>query len=250
MVNKTLFLLLIALQFLTKLPVNLPRIPTPQENAVSALYYPLVGFIIGVILWTVAVYVPIGIVAKSVLLTLLWLWLTGGLHLDGLADTVDGFVGGYGDKERTLDIMKDPHIGAMGVMAIVGAILLKFAFIIEILAIKNLEILDILILSPILGRVMILWLLLSTPYIRKNGLGSALSAYLPKKLAVTVLILSLFVVVVLPMKMAIIVLIGFFVLGFYLTSWFKKRIGGITGDTIGASVEITEIAILGMILLA
>lgn len=250
MVNKTLFPLLIALQFLTKLPVNLPRIPTPQENAVSALYYPLVGFIIGVILWTVAVYVPIGIVAKSVLLTLLWLWLTGGLHLDGLADTVDGFVGGYGDKERTLDIMKDPHIGAMGVMAIVGAILLKFAFIIEILAIKNLEILDILILSPILGRVMILWLLLSTPYIRKNGLGSALSAYLPKKLAVTVLILSLFVVVVLPMKMAIIVLIGFFVLGFYLTSWFKKRIGGITGDTIGASVEITEIAILGMILLA
>lgn len=250
MVNKTLFPLLIALQFLTKLPVNLPRIPTPQENAVSALYYPLVGFIIGVILWTVAVYVPIGIVAKSVLLTLLWLWLTGGLHLDGLADTVDGFVGGYGDKERTLDIMKDPHIGAMGVMAIVGAILLKFAFIIEILAIKNLEIFDILILSPILGRVMILWLLLSTPYIRKNGLGSALSAYLPKKLAVTVLILSLFVVVVLPMKMAIIVLIGFFVLGFYLTSWFKKRIGGITGDTIGASVEITEIAILGMILLA
>lgn len=250
MVNKTLFPLLIALQFLTKLPVNLPRIPTPQENAVSALYYPLVGFIIGVILWTVAVYLPIGIVAKSVLLTLLWLWLTGGLHLDGLADTVDGFVGGYGDKERTLDIMKDPHIGAMGVMAIVGAILLKFAFIIEILAIKNLEILDILILSPILGRVMILWLLLSTPYIRKNGLGSTLSAYLPKKLAVTVLILSLFVVVVLPMKMAIIVLIGFFVLGFYLTSWFKKRIGGITGDTIGASVEITEIAILGMILLA
>lgn len=250
MVNKTLFLLLIALQFLTKLPVNLPRIPTPQENAVSALYYPLVGFIIGVILWTVAVYLPIGIVAKSVLLTLLWLWLTGGLHLDGLADTVDGFVGGYGDKERTLDIMKDPHIGAMGVMAIVGAILLKFAFIIEILTIKNLEILDILILSPILGRVMILWLLLSTPYIRKNGLGSTLSAYLPKKLAVTVLILSLFVVVVLPMKMAIIVLIGFFVLGFYLTLWFKKRIGGITGDTIGASVEITEIAILGMILLA
>lgn len=250
MVNKILFPLLIALQFLTKLPVNLPRIPTPQENAVSALYYPLVGFIIGVILWTVAVYLSIGIVAKSVLLTVFWLWLTGGLHLDGLADTVDGFVGGYGDKERTLDIMKDPHIGAMGVMAIVGAILLKFAFIIEILAIKNLEIFDILILSPILGRVMILWLLLSTPYIRKNGLGSALSAYLPKKLAVTVLILSLFVVVVLPMKMAIIVLIGFFVLGFYLTSWFKKRIGGITGDTIGASVEITEIAILGMILLA
>lgn len=250
MVNKTLFPLLIALQFLTKLPVNLPRIPTPQENAVSALYYPLVGFIIGVILWTVAVYLPIGIVAKSVLLTVFWLWLTGGLHLDGLADTVDGFVGGYGDKERTLDIMKDPHIGAMGVMAIVGAILLKFAFIIEILAIKNLEIFDILILSPILGRVMILWLLLSTPYIRKNGLGSTLSAYLPKKLAITMLILSLFMVVVLPMKMAIIVLIGFFVLGFYLTLWFKKRIGGITGDTIGASVEITEIAILGMILLA
>lgn len=250
MVNKILFPLLIALQFLTKLPVNLPRIPTPQENAVSALYYPLVGFIIGVILWTVAVYLSIGIVAKSVLLTVFWLWLTGGLHLDGLADTVDGFVGGYGDKERTLDIMKDPHIGAMGVMAIVGAILLKFAFIIEILTIKNLEILDILILSPILGRVMILWLLLSTPYIRKNGLGSTLSAYLPKKLAITMLILSLFMVVVLPMKMAIIVLIGFFVLGFYLTLWFKKRIGGITGDTIGASVEITEIAILGMILLA
>lgn len=244
---KILFPLLIALQFLTKLPITLPRIPTPKENACSVLYYPVIGLMIGAILWSVAVYLPIGVFAKSALLTVLWLWLTGGLHLDGLADTVDGFVGGYGDKARTLEIMKDPHIGAMGVMAITGAILLKFAFLLETLNSQNF---GVLLLSPILGRVVILFLFLTTVYIRKNGLGSALSEHLPKKSSILILTLSLFSVLILPINMAIIFVISFFVIGFYLKSWFEKHIGGITGDTIGASVEIMEICLLGMGLLA
>lgn len=246
MFAKIILPLLIALQFLTKFPINLPRIPTPQENAYSVLCYPLIGLIIGGLLWIIAVYLPIGVVGKAGIVTVFWIWITGGLHLDGLADTVDGLVGGYGDKERILEIMKDPHIGAMGVISIVGAMLLKFVFVFEILTEgKMLPI----IIVPILGRLSILFLLLTTPYIRKNGLGSALSEYLPKQLTIIVLILSLMSVLILPIKLAIIILIFFLLLCGYLNFWFKERISGITGDTLGTGVEIMEIGILFIIAL-
>ncbi|MFH4181104.1 adenosylcobinamide-GDP ribazoletransferase, partial [Acinetobacter baumannii] len=59
----------------------------------------------------------------------LWIWLTGGLHLDGLADTADAWVGGFGDKQRTLQIMKDPSCGPIGVLSLVIICLLKFALV-------------------------------------------------------------------------------------------------------------------------
>lgn len=245
MITKIILPFLIALQFLTKVPITLPYIPTPKQNAYSVLYYPLIGLMIGGLLWAVAVYLPAVPIVKGAIITALWVWITGGLHLDGLSDTVDGFVGGYGDEERTLDIMKDPHIGAMGVMAIVVAILLKFALVVGVSQ-ANGNLLG-LIFVPILGRLSLLYLLLTTPYIRQNGLGSALSAYLPKQLTVVVFLLSLLNVFILPIQLAIGLIIVFFLMVFYLQYWFKKRIGGITGDTLGAGLEIVEVTMLMLI---
>lgn len=246
MIIKMIFPFLIALQFLTKIPVSLPHIPTPQQNAYSVLYYPMIGLMIGAVLWVLALYLPAIAIVKGAIITTVWVWITGGLHLDGLSDTVDGFVGGYGDKERTLAIMKDPHIGAMGVMAIVLAILLKFALVVGILQ-ANGNLLALLFV-PILGRLSLLYLLLSTPYIRQNGLGSALSTYLPKQLTAMILILSLLSIFILPIKLAIGLILVFGLTVFYLRYWFKKRIGGITGDTLGAGVEMVEIG--GLLVIA
>lgn len=246
MIIKMIFPFLIALQFLTKIPVSLPHIPTPQQNAYSVLYYPMIGLMIGAVLWVLALYLPAIAIVKGAIITAIWVWITGGLHLDGLSDTVDGFVGGYGDKERTLAIMKDPHIGAMGVMAIVLAILLKFALVVGILQVNN-NLIAILFV-PILGRLSLLYLLLSTPYIRQNGLGSALSTYLPKQLTAMILILSLLSIFILPIKLAIGLILVFGLTVFYLRYWFKKRIGGITGDTLGAGVEMVEIG--GLLVIA
>lgn len=240
---KYLLPFLIALQFLTKIPVSLPRIPTPKQNAYSVLYYPLIGLIIGAVLWVVGLYLPAVPIVKGAIITALWVWITGGLHLDGLSDTVDGFVGGYGDKERTLVIMKDPHIGAMGVMAIVIALLLKFAFIAELL--KMGYFLG-LVIAPIFGRLSILFLLLTTPYVRQNGLGLALSQHLPKKLTLMVLLLSLLAIFMIFMKVAIMTIFIFLLMGLYLRRWLIQRIGGMTGDTLGAGVEMMEILILGI----
>lgn len=100
--------LLIALQFLTRLPVRLPGMPEPQQIGRSLLFYPLVGALLGLLLlgleWLLG---DTALLLKAALLLAAWVALSGGLHLDGLADTADAWVGGYGDRERTLAIMKD-----------------------------------------------------------------------------------------------------------------------------------------------
>ena len=91
----------IALQFLTTLPVSLKQLPSPQQNAQSLLFYPVVGLLIGAVLWGVASLLQfLPLVLISSLILVLWIWLTGGLHLDGLADTADAWVGGFGDPEH------------------------------------------------------------------------------------------------------------------------------------------------------
>ena len=119
---------LIALQFLTIVPVQLKQIPTARQNAQSLLFYPLIGLLIGFVLFglsIVLIKLPTILLASIVLVV--WIWLTGGLHLDGLADTADAWVGGFGDRERTLKIMKDPACGPIGVLSLIIVCLLKFA---------------------------------------------------------------------------------------------------------------------------
>ena len=104
--------LLIALQFLTRLPVRLPGMPEPQQIGRSLLFYPLVGLLLGLALLALEwVLGDTSTLLEAALLLAAWVALSGGLHLDGLADTADAWVGGYGDRERTLAIMKDPRSG-------------------------------------------------------------------------------------------------------------------------------------------
>lgn len=242
--HKLIIPLLIAVQFLTTIPVRLPYLPSREQNAVSMLYYPLIGVMIGAVLWSLASFVSLPIMLLSCLVMAVWVWLTGGLHLDGLVDTADAWVGGFGDKERTLTIMKDPNAGAMGVIAIVVNLALKWAAVYSLLELRSLL---VLIIIPMLARLSALVLFASTPYVRKQGLGSALTG-LGKGKTLLALLLYLPLLVILPWQMAVGLAVVWLGLMAYLRARFMARIGGITGDTVGASIEISEVVLLVVVM--
>lgn len=143
----------IALQFLTTFPVRLSAMPTPQQNAQALLFYPVVGLLIGGILYGIALLLhALPLVLLSSVILVLWIWLTGGLHLDGLADTADAWVGGFGDKARTLEIMKDPSCGPIGVLSLVIVCILKWSALYVLL---QQQCYSTLILFPALGLSLI-----------------------------------------------------------------------------------------------
>ncbi|VAX03286.1 Cobalamin synthase, partial [hydrothermal vent metagenome] len=122
----------IALQFLTRIPVRLKDNPTEKQIALSQLYYPLVGLLIGALLILLAwvlqwVLQDVPTMLSTAIILTGWVLISGGLHLDGLADSADAWAGGLGDRDKTLAIMKDPACGPAGVVSIVLLLLLKFA---------------------------------------------------------------------------------------------------------------------------
>ncbi|WP_228148907.1 adenosylcobinamide-GDP ribazoletransferase, partial [Acinetobacter baumannii] len=219
----------IALQFLTVLPIELKTIPTAQQNGRAILFYPLVGLIIGGILFLVTcIFVKLPALLLAVIVLALWIWLTGGLHLDGLADTADAWVGGFGDKLRTLQIMKDPSCGPIGVLSLVIICLLKFSLI-YVLIEQHQSL--FLICIPILGRVVPSIMFLTTPYVREKGLGRSLTDYLPKTAS---WIITGFVLL-LPLYwewQGLIAIISFLISLVYLRHVFIKRIGGIVNGNL------------------
>ncbi|YCH20131.1 adenosylcobinamide-GDP ribazoletransferase [Pseudomonas sp. D1-3] len=229
----------IALQFLTRLPVRLAGPPTAQQMGRSLVFYPLVGVLIGALL-VAAAHLLAGapVPLQAALLLTLWAGLTGALHLDGLADSADAWMGGFGDRERSLAIMKDPRSGPIAVVVLVLLLLLKFTALLALLE-RGDHI--VLLLAPVLGRGALLALFLCTPYVRPGGLGDALKTHLPRSSATMVL--------------AVTALLGLLFAGFWVMVaaagaflWLRRmmlqRLGGTTGDTAGALLEGVECAVL------
>lgn len=233
--------LLIALQFLTRLPVRLWRIPSAEENGRSLLWYPLVGLLLGVaLLLGHGLLGGVSVWLQAALLLTIWVWLSGGLHLDGLADTADAWVGGYGDRERTLAIMKDPACGPIGVISLVLLLLLKLTALVALLQAGQW---GALVLAPWLGRWVLPLLLYSTPYVRPGGLGQVLVEHMPRRslpllLGVHALAMLLFG------WMGLLALVVALMVLLVLRHYLCQHLGGTTGDTAGALVELVETAVL------
>lgn len=237
----------IALQFLTRLPVTLAGMPTPEQVGRSLLFYPLVGLLIGLLL--LAAQHLLGdsaVLLQAALLLALWVGISGGLHLDGLADSADAWVGGFGDKQRTLDIMKDPRSGPIAVVVLVLLLLLKFAALATLL--ENGSTL-LLVLVPWLARCLLPLLFLTTPYVRSGGLGQALAEHLPRQQLPWVLGANALAMLLFgwPALLAWLVAAAVFI---YLRALMCQRLGGTTGDTAGAMLEIVECAVLLTLALA
>ena len=237
----------IALQFLSSLPVRLPGMPEPEQLGRSLLFYPLVGLLFGALLWLLdALLLGAPPLLHAALLLTAWVLLSGGLHLDGLADSADAWLGGFGDRERTLLIMKDPRSGPIAVVTLVLVLLLKFA---ALLALTEQGQTLALIIVPVLGRAALLGLFLTTPYVRAGGLGQALADHLPRNAGWWVLLggalgcaLVLGWAGVCALAVAFAVFVG-------LRRMMLRRLGGCTGDTAGALLELLEVAVLVAVVL-
>jgi adenosylcobinamide-GDP ribazoletransferase len=237
----------IALQFLTRLPVTLAGMPTPEQVGRSLLFYPLVGLLIGLLL--LAAQQLLGdsaVLLQAALVLSLWVGISGGLHLDGLADSADAWVGGFGDKKRTLAIMKDPRSGPIAVVVLVLLLLLKFAALVALL--ENGSGLLVL-LVPWLARGLLPLLFLTTPYVGAAGLGAALAEHLPRRQLPWVLFAHIAAMLLFGWPALLAVLVAGVVF-LWLRSMMLNRLGGTTGDTAGALLEIAECAVLVALALA
>lgn len=243
----------LAIRFLTIIPVIsfLPSNNTNQneealaENfANSMAFFPLVGMLIGillVLLRRIFYYFTISSLVSDTLVLIVWIWLSGGLHLDGFADSIDGFLGGH-DKEEIIKIMKDGSTGAKGVVALVSLLLLKFILLVEMpLWIKD----TALFFTPVIGRwSMVIAAFLGKPARLKDSMGKLFMDYISWRefifasLTMVVIGIPLFRLYLLPLVM---VGIGIVLL---ILKYCQKRIGGISGDILGAINEIVEVSIL------
>lgn len=233
-----------AIRFLTVLP-TFSSAQDDQSRFGAALYYfPVVGILAGC-LAALSSYV-LGFIFSDmvcgVLLAILLSSISGFLHMDGLADTADGFLSAR-VRQRCLEIMKDSRIGVMGATVVVSILLLKSA---AIVAIGERELLGGLIVAATAGRVAMVLAMHFLPYARPEGglgslFGSGAAAVSAPLTAVAVLLLT--TLVVLPSKLLITVCVFLLVL-MVVSALCMKRIGGYTGDTLGGLNELMETGIL------
>ena len=229
--------LLIAFSTLTLLPVSPKEWRGPDVKA-SVAFYPLVGAFLGGLLTAVG-QVPLGFNLKTILLLLVWVVATGAFHLDGLADCCDGFFGGKDPKDRRR-IMKDPFIGAYGVTAIVLCLLFKFSLLPNLLGHEDAW--RWLLLIPMAAR----WAVaLACTFFRPpkgdQGLGSQVMGFPQDRF----LIMTLFCWaggfwLLRWQGLSTFLLMGSVALG--IGSLSRSKIKGLTGDGMGAIIELSELA--------
>ena len=237
--------LICAWQFLTAVPVSREvHDPAPEELAGSMSWYPFVGILLGVLLAVTDVllgrWLPREVVAA--LLILLLVAMTRGLHQDGLADTLDGLAGGRMPADR-LTIMRDPRIGAIGATGLFLSLILRYSALVSVPEAFRFP---VLLCMPAIGRWGMVVGAYRASYARAGGgLAAPFLAHLSAKhiLGATVVILCLMVwsFGVVPALTAL--LIGG-LLSRLATIFYCHLFGGVTGDTLGATNELTEVSFL------
>lgn len=230
----------LALSFLTTIPT--PAVPFIEGGlGRSAKWFPLVGLILGLVLagahWLLLLVLPESVTA--VLIVALWAWLTGGLHLDGLADCGDGLLVAA-NRERRLEILQDSRLGAFGAIVLVLFLLAKVTAVATLPSPSN-----ALVLAPTVAR----WLLLVAarqPSARPGGMGDSFAASLTPRIFAIAAIVPVLLVVASgwrggPTVPAVLLAL---IATFAILRLARNRLGGVTGDVFGLVVEMSELMVL------
>ena len=248
--------LLLAIQFFTVLPIKKELPIGGKEVTAMFIALPFVGAAIGAVMYAVSVLmldvVGSGTLLTAVFIVLTSIILTGGLHLDGWADTGDAFFS-YQDREKRLEILEDPRLGAFGTMAIVLLIIVKIALVHEILA-HGLGHMVLFIALPLLARVGMNLYLCRTKSAKNKGLayffkektGTGSVTLLSMVIGGAVLIGLGYVVgnAILPLLLFAVIAVGLVL----FRNWSLKHFGGVTGDLLGTFIEGME-ALLWIVVL-
>ncbi len=226
--------LILALQFLTRLPTPQVRSFSPQALARSVLWFPLVGLLLGGILamgaWLGGRLDPwLG----ALLGVLLWVGVTGALHLDGLGDLADALGASHGKPERFLAVLADPHVGTFAVVTLVLQLLSKLVLL---MLVVRLELYALLALVPAWARLGVLWWGRLPPI--KAGLGERFTWQIPAGAAW----LWLALLAGMSLTSPILLLAPLLILVWRV--FLSRRLGGMSGDALGAGVELTESLLL------
>lgn len=239
------------LQFLTRIPI---RIDTgfDEDFHKSLVYFPLVGFIIGLITYifgigATSVFDPF---VSAIVIVFIEVLITGGLHIDGLGDTFDALYSNR-DKKRILEIMKDSRLGTNSLLAVLFLILLKIGFINNII---NQGYLWVIIFMPVLGRIGVMVLTYKTVTPREQGMGNLFIGKCTIPMFIISILYSVLLMILLgkfvflaqnkdiALVMSSIIFIMLFAHGFKRHVY--KKIDGVTGDVLGCSIELSELVYL------
>jgi adenosylcobinamide-GDP ribazoletransferase len=231
----------LATQFLTRVPVASVETCSPEEFSRSSAWFPLVGLGIGVLVGLILlVGVHRGGSVTAVLGLLAWVWITGALHLDGLADLTDALAASHRDPQRFFAVLADPHLGTFGVVSVVLALMLKAAGLTQLSEASLLAF----PLVPAWARLgPLAWSRWLTPL--KPGHGARFSSGLHAGWiafwGTLLLAASVAVAPVLCVAPLVIAAWG---------GWLKWRLGGTTGDCLGAGVEVLEVVLVVVLAVA
>ncbi len=272
-----------ALGFLTIIKIPGKYIQSKEKVSDSLIYFPLIGLFIGAAIsgFYFALNLAIPVFLSAVLMIILQVVITGGAHIDGLCDMSDGIFSGRCDKKKILEIMKKSDIGAYGVLAIIFLLLLKISLIYYLAEINPSNIIFfylVILFMPAFGRWSMVYLIVR--YDNARGSSSLASIFTDKKnkkkrfylssiylfplfLGVYIIVGNFFTVgnqvvfssgiiddlsgiyiIAYLLTKALSVVIIFFLTLLFVSWFFTRRIGGITGDIIGGTSEIVEVLFL------
>jgi len=229
----------IAFGLLTTLLFRLPDDWSAGDSGRASVWYPFVGLIIGALIglaWKGAMLIFPPLVS-GVITLVVWVVLTGGLHLDGLADCCDGLFASV-SVERRLEIMKDPRMGAFGVIGLILVLLLKAGALASLTPATSFGIL----LAASLAR----WCILPAallPLARPSGMGADFASGFRRSFMFWGALIPLAIAIILGVRGILSIVTG--VVAMICVLWLaKSRIGGVTGDVFGMVVEVVETIVL------
>jgi adenosylcobinamide-GDP ribazoletransferase len=235
-----------AWQFLTIIPPPFGRKTAGAGNLGASLaYFPAIGLLSGIILYLAdrgltSIFAP----AVSNALTLaLWVAISGAMHLGAVADTCDGLAGGT--PARRLEIMSDSHIGSYGAAGIAIVLLIKYA---AINALPSSLMMEAWLLAPVLSNWAMVFAIYVFPYAHKNrGIGQPFKQGAVKARFITATLFTLATAVFLCGWLGLALTVGVCLITAGIGAFFKRRLGGLTGDIYGTIKELNEAFILILI---
>jgi adenosylcobinamide-GDP ribazoletransferase len=234
--------LLTAVQYFTRVPVPAWVGHTPMQLHNAARYFPLIGIGVGLVaaaaLWVTSLLLPMTLAV--VVSTVVTVCLTGAFHEDGLADTVDG-LGGAFTRQRALEIMKDSRVGTFGALALLFAVLLKIG---ALAAMPVWEAMVALVAGHGVSRACAVAIAWQLPYARNDDSTRAKPVVegLRARDAVTAIVIGAAPLVLVGVR-ALQAVFAASLTTILLLRWFKRRLGGYTGDTLGATQQICEVVL-------
>jgi len=226
----------VAVQFLTRFPTPPVIDWRPEDIGRSSVFFPAVGLLIGLVLVaTGATSALTGTVVAALLVVVAWVWATGALHVDGLADVADAFGAAHRDPERFLQVLRDPHLGTFGVLAVVLVVVAKLILIEDVLRHGGLF---GLLLVPAWARFGVL-----AVSVMVEPLAPGSGAHLRWSISRPAILVNFGLLVVASAVLAPFLLVAPFVaLG--VVAYWRLTINGVTGDCLGASIEVMECVLL------